>query len=98
MGGSAVKAIVAGALAPGLWDRYLARRGFDSQQMPDLPLDPDRPDNLFDPVPTLAATHGRFDEGARARSRQLWATTHRRSILVALTGAAVAAGVGRLRR
>ena len=41
-----------------LADRYLARTGYDAQQMADLPVAPDRPANLFAPVPRVASTHG----------------------------------------
>ncbi len=92
----AVEAIVGNKLAPGLADRYLARTGFDSQQIKGDPVDPDRPNNLYEPVPEEAATHGRFDRQARGHSYQLWATTHRALIASALAGAAAAA-VGLLR-
>ena len=38
-------------LAPGLADRYLASTGFSGQQVRDMPVSADRPDNLFEPVP-----------------------------------------------
>ena len=60
-----------------LADWYLARTGYKSQQIRDMPVN-SRPDNLYEPVPGEAATHGMFDSSARARSHQLWATTHRR--------------------
>jgi hypothetical protein len=53
---------------------------------------PERPSNLFDPVPQQAATHGRFDSQAKKSSAQLWATTHRP--LLAGAAAAVAAAAG----
>ena len=89
VGGSAVKAIVGQKVAPSLADRYLARTGYESQQVSGAPVG-DRPDNLFEPVPGLAATHGIFERQAQAESSQLWATTHRRSL--ALAGAAAALG------
>jgi hypothetical protein len=66
--------------------------------MKHRPVPRDRPDNLFEPVPGLAATHGIFDAQAKTRSPQLWATTHRPALAGALTGiaAAVAAGVAKL--
>ncbi|HEY7201239.1 MAG TPA: SDR family oxidoreductase [Candidatus Dormibacteraeota bacterium] len=98
-GASTVAVILGSKLVPALADRYLARTGFDSQQIPDLPVPPDRPDNLFRPVPGRAATHGMFDDRARGRSSQLWATTHRWALLGAASGVAVAvAGLLRLRR
>ena len=91
-GGSSVKAIVGTKLSPRAGDIYLARKGIDSQQMQDLPVSPDRPNNLFAPVPAEAATHGRFDSQAKQRSLQLWATTHRPLLAGAFAAAAVAAG------
>lgn len=93
VGYSAVEAIVGNMLAPSLADRYLGKTGFSGQQIKDMPVPADRPNNLFAPVPELAATHGMFDDKAKTRSPQLWATTHRRSLLAAALGvAATAAG------
>jgi short-subunit dehydrogenase len=98
-GWPAVRAIVGNKLAPRLADRYLARNGFDSQQIQGERVEPDRPDNLFAPVPGEAATHGRFDRQARRRSGQLWATMHRPLIAGAFAVAAAAtAGIARVRR
>jgi short-subunit dehydrogenase len=91
VGYSTVQAIVGAALAPGLADRYLARTAFSSQQVANAPIDPNRPDNLFEPRPQLAATHGIFDAQAKRRSPQLWMSTHR-SALAAGTALAAAAG------
>jgi NAD(P)-dependent dehydrogenase (short-subunit alcohol dehydrogenase family) len=76
VGFSTVKAIFGNKLAPGFADRYLARTGYKSQQIQGMPVS-GRPDNLYEPVPDKAATHGMFDSRARARSHQLWANTHR---------------------
>ncbi len=93
VGYSVVQAILANKLAPSLVDWYLARTGLDGQQMEDMPVGPDRADNLYAPVPRLAATHGIFDAQAKSSSPQLWATTHRRLLGGAL-GASAAALVG----
>jgi NADP-dependent 3-hydroxy acid dehydrogenase YdfG len=85
VGWPTVKAIVGNAVAPGFADHYLAHKGYDAQQT-DQPADPDRPDNLFDPVPGEQAAHGPFDESARDFSVQLWLRTHRE-----LVGGAIAA-------
>ncbi len=95
VGGSAVKAIVGNKLAPRLADRYLARTGFDAQQVQGLPVN-GRRDNLFAPDPGAAATHGMFDDRARGRSVQLWANTHRSFVAAALTTAL--AGAARISR
>ena len=91
VGGSTLKAILASVVAPSLADRYLARTGYDSQQVPGERVDPDRPDNLFEPVEDLAATRGRFSRGSTTSSAQLWATTHRGALLAAAGGALLAA-------
>ncbi|HEX3658148.1 MAG TPA: SDR family oxidoreductase [Pirellulales bacterium] len=71
-------AVVVGGnkLLPGLGDWYLAKTGYDSQ-MTSEPADPQRPNNLWEPVPGDPGTHGRFDRRAHASSGQLWATMHR---------------------
>jgi NAD(P)-dependent dehydrogenase (short-subunit alcohol dehydrogenase family) len=82
VGGSAVKAIVGDKIAPGLADRYLARAGYEAQQVPNHPVG-ERPDNLFEPVSDLAATRGIFDQRAHSRSLQLPLTTHRQVLAAA---------------
>jgi NAD(P)-dependent dehydrogenase (short-subunit alcohol dehydrogenase family) len=91
VGWPTVEAIVGNKIAPGLADRYLARTGYDSQQI-DEPVSPDRPDNLFEPLPGDFAAHGRFDSRAKPRSVQLWLTKHRRWFFAG----ALAAGLGAL--
>lgn len=98
-GGTAVMAILGNKLVPGIADHYLARTGFESQQIASMPVSPGRPDNLFEPVPSEAATHGIFDDQAHTQSYQVWATTHRSVVAGAMVGAAaVAAGLARLVR
>jgi NAD(P)-dependent dehydrogenase (short-subunit alcohol dehydrogenase family) len=92
---SAAKAIVGNKVAPRLADWYVARTGYESQQVEGMPVG-DRPDNLFEPVPNQAATHGMFDDRAHGRSFQLWATTHRPLVAGALAGL-LAAGTGLVR-
>jgi hypothetical protein len=90
VGWPTVQAVVGNKIAPGLADLYLARTGYDSQQI-DEPVSPDRRDNLFEPVPGEFAAHGRFDDRAKSRSAQLWLTKRRRWLvagaLAALAGA-----------
>jgi hypothetical protein len=61
---------------------------------------PDRPNNLYEPVPEKAATHGMFDDQAKTRCPELWAAERRYltagAALAALAGAG--AGVGALIR
>src|ERR1051325_4412949 len=49
VGWSTKKAILAQKFAPGIADRYLARNGYDAQQF-DGPADPNRPNNLWEPL------------------------------------------------
>jgi NAD(P)-dependent dehydrogenase (short-subunit alcohol dehydrogenase family) len=86
-------AILGDKIAPGLLDRYLARNGFAGQQT-DRPVDPDRRDNLLQPVDDEAdfGAHGDFDAVARPRSWQWWATVHRDHLLLATSGVLAALG------
>jgi short-subunit dehydrogenase len=96
VGYSAVLAILGDRLAPSFADWYLAKTGFSGQQISDMPASAERPDNLFEPVPGMAATHGMFDDQAKTRSPQLWAATHRAVVAGAVAG--VAAGVASVAR
>ena len=80
VGASTVLAVWANRFIPGVLDRYLARTGYDAQQA-SWPVENDRRDNLYDPVPGEHAARGEFDEAARAVSAQLWVTTHRKLLL-----------------
>ncbi|MGH9692061.1 MAG: SDR family oxidoreductase [Candidatus Acidiferrales bacterium] len=97
VGGPTVQAIEANKIAPGLLDLYLARTCYDGQQT-DEPIDPNRPNNLFEPVAGDHGAHGIFDSRAHDNSAQLWQTTHRRWLtttglgLAALACAAVLGG------
>jgi hypothetical protein len=89
VGISTVYTILGNKLAPWFAERYLARTGYESQQT-DEPVDPNRPDNLFQPVPGTQAAHGPFDDTSRGRSTQLWARTHRRLLGASAAASAVA--------
>jgi NAD(P)-dependent dehydrogenase (short-subunit alcohol dehydrogenase family) len=67
IGRSALKAIFGTMLLPLLGDKILASEGY-SGQMTSEAAHPDRPDNLFEPVPSDPGAHGRFDSSA---SRQV---------------------------
>src|SRR5437867_1567124 len=82
VGMPSVKAIVANKIAPGFLDHFLARTGYDSQQH-DGAEDPNRPNNLWQPVPGDHGAHGAFDARARSWSPQLWTSEHRTLISLA---------------
>lgn len=91
VGGSTVEAVEGNKIIPGLLDRYLGRTGYNSQQT-DQPADPNRPDNLWQPVPGDHGAHGPFDNRAKTSSRELWADLHRSWLMGAAAGVAGAAG------
>jgi short-subunit dehydrogenase len=92
VGWPTVQAILGDKIAPGLVDRYLVK-SWDGQQY-DGAVDPDRPDNLFHPVPGSYEAHGAFDDRARARSWQLWLNLHRRTLALAGAGAGAVVALG----
>jgi NADP-dependent 3-hydroxy acid dehydrogenase YdfG len=67
VGASTVLTVLSNKLAPGLLDRYLARKGYGNQQSED-PIEPDRVDNLWAPVAGDHGAHGRFDDRSHSRS------------------------------
>lgn len=89
VGASTVKAILGNKVLPGILDHYLADVGYDAQQT-DEPVSPDRPANLFEPVPGDHGAHGEFDSRAGEASLQLWETTHRRWFGLAAAGLGLA--------
>ncbi len=88
-----VKAIIAGRLAPGLLDRYLASAGY-SGQLTHADKPPNSPDNLFEPAQGEWAAHGRFDSRSRPRSWEMWTSRHRDVV----TAAALLLGTAGLAR
>jgi NAD(P)-dependent dehydrogenase (short-subunit alcohol dehydrogenase family) len=87
-----LKAIYGNKVAPWYADKVLAETGFESQQA-DQPVMPDRPNNLWEPLPGDHGAHGRFDDRSKYFSTALWANMHR-GILAA--GGLVLAGAAAL--
>ena len=88
VGMPSVKAIIANKLFPGLLDHYLAHTAYEGQQT-DEPEDPQRRDNLYEPLTGDHGAHGRFDDRSRNFSPQLWTDLHRDGVVAfALLGAA----------
>ena len=81
-----VKAIVGQKFIPGLLDHYLAWKGYKAQQTTER-VAPDRPNNLFHPLPGDHGAHGRFDEGAYEFSLQFWLNQRRLWLAVAALAA-----------
>jgi NAD(P)-dependent dehydrogenase (short-subunit alcohol dehydrogenase family) len=92
LGNSTIMAIIGQRIIPGLLDRYLSRRAWESQTTKMLP--PGHPlqhheDNVDAPMPGDRGARGPFDARARRKSAQIWARTH--GGWVALAGVAAAA-------
>jgi NAD(P)-dependent dehydrogenase (short-subunit alcohol dehydrogenase family) len=92
VGWPAVKAILGNRVLPGLLDRMMAKSGFGGQ-LADRPTAPDRPDNLYDPVPGDRGARGRFSSRARDHSVQSWLIRHRAPTVAASMSAAALVAV-----
>lgn len=97
VGASTVIGVALNKIAPGLIDHYLARTGYSSQQT-DEPADPNRPNNLWEPVAGDHGAHGTFDARAASFSEQVWATTHRGWFAAITLGLVAAASAAMLRK
>jgi NAD(P)-dependent dehydrogenase (short-subunit alcohol dehydrogenase family) len=92
-----VVAVQGNKIIPGLMDEYLGHTNYEAQQT-DEPVDPNRPNNLWAPVPGDHGAHGSFDDRAYRFSPQLWANEHRGWLALAgATGLLAAALVNKLR-
>jgi hypothetical protein len=76
-----------------LWSWAFAATGIKAQQRPER-VQPDRKDNLFEPVAGDHGAHGSFDSEAVDSSAELWMTEHKKELGLAALGAAAVAGVG----
>lgn len=95
LGWPTIKAIVGQFLVPGVADRYLARRAYSGQQA-NQPIEENRPDNLFAPVPGDRSARGPFNASARARSFEMWLRGRRGWLAAGLaTAVVIAAGARR---
>jgi len=82
-------AVIGNNFAPGLGDYYLGKNGYDAQ-MTDEPEDPNRPDNLWQPLPGDHGAHGVFDDRAHDRSVEMELNKNRKWLLA---GAAIVMGL-----
>lgn len=86
---SVVEAVVGNKLVPSFADHFLARNGYESQQY-DGREDPDRPNNLWEPLAGDHGAHGSFDDRARDHGLELWAETNWKWVAAAALGALAA--------
>src|SRR3569833_1521227 len=94
---SVLKAIFGIKIAPGYADHYLAKNGDDSQQY-DGWEEPNRQDNLFQPLAGDYGAHGTFDCRAKSWSAEAFAEEHGRALTAVLLGAGIAGAAFALRR
>jgi len=85
---SVVEAIVGNKIVPSYADEYLAKNGYESQQY-DGSEDPNRPDNLYEPLPGDHGAHGSFDKRAKSWSAEAFVEQHAGASL-AMVGIALA--------
>lgn len=81
VGFSTLKTVCGNRLVPGYVDQVLAKIGYEFQQYDGL-VEPNRENNLWDPVPVDFGAHGDFDASARSSDKLLWVETNRRLLAV----------------
>jgi NAD(P)-dependent dehydrogenase (short-subunit alcohol dehydrogenase family) len=90
VGATTAAVIWTNKIASGFLDRYLAMTGYEAQQT-DQAANPQRPDNLWAPLPGDHGARGRFSSRSTVSSAQTWVNEHLGVILGgAVVGAAAA--------
>jgi short-subunit dehydrogenase len=80
-----VQAIVGDKIAPEVGDYVLGKIGFKGQQT-DIPEDPNRKNNLWEPIPGDHGAHGNFGAEAADFSPELWISKNKNKLLTGLLG------------
>jgi short-subunit dehydrogenase len=88
-----LQTILGNKFLPWFLDYFLGKTGIDGQQTP-VPADPNRKDNLYEPIPGDHGAHGNFEGSSWAANPNFWIGTQR----VLFTGAIalMATGIGLL--
>jgi NADP-dependent 3-hydroxy acid dehydrogenase YdfG len=76
IGMSAVQAIIGDKFIPGILDHYLAYMGYGAQQTQES-VEPNLPNNLYDPLPGDYGARGEFDHRSCDYSVQAWVNRYR---------------------
>ncbi|MFC5862356.1 SDR family oxidoreductase [Acidicapsa dinghuensis] len=92
VGAPTVMAIVGQKLFPGLLDIYLGRTGYDSQQIPNEPKDPNTPNNLYDYVPGRHSARGKFGDRSSKTSAEIFLSLNRDTVTLGVTALLAAVG------
>ena len=85
VGSPTVYAIAGNKIAPWYADWVLSRNGYEGQQTRE-PKNPDRPHNLWEPVPGDHGAHGTFDDQSADHSVELWMSLNRGIVVSAVLG------------
>jgi hypothetical protein len=93
VGDPTAKAILGTMVAPGRLDAVLSSKAYEGQ-MTEESIQPDRPDNLFEPLAGDFGSHGKFDQGALETVRSYRPASLRLGLTVA--GIVASAGLGAL--
>ncbi|OFZ18487.1 MAG: short-chain dehydrogenase [Bdellovibrionales bacterium GWB1_55_8] len=91
------KAILVEKFLPRLGDWFLGKRGYSAQETSSQPTRASSEGNLWESVPGSLQTHGPFDFEAHSFSLPMWLGRHRRSGLLTVAAAGLAAFSMRLR-
>jgi len=97
VGWPTTKAVVGNNFFPGYGDTYLAKHGYEAQMI-DEPEDPNRPDNLWGPLPGDHGAHGVFDDRSQDMSIELELNKQRGWIFAGAAALLLAAALGARRR
>ncbi len=89
VGFSTFQAIIGNKIAPWLGDFVLSKKGYKGQQT-DVPVEADRKNNVWEPVPGDRGAHGDFHKDAKSSSFTLWASMNRGIVSASATIAAIA--------
>lgn len=76
VGSPTVMAIVGQKFIPGLLDVYLGKTGYESQQIPDEPKDPNATNNLYEYVPGVHSERGKFGARSTSTSAEIFLSLH----------------------
>lgn len=90
VGSATVLTVLANRLVPDLLDRYLEKTNFDAQPYGGE-VDPNRPNNLWQPLPGDHGAHGTFDDRSQSFSKELWVSQNKEWLTAAGLGLAATA-------
>lgn len=97
LGFPTLEAVLGEKFIPGLLDKYLAHAAWEGALL-NKPVDPNQPDNFWQPLPGDHGAHGPFDALSKTSSLELWAVERRNGLLGVTLAGVAAAGMALLGR